>query len=77
MMDRRPPYLTRILVCISQLVNVVLLDGDPDEMLSSRAYRCNWTLAVLLIDSVFWWQKDHCKQSYDWEKRRVDTPIRS
>ena len=73
-MNDFPSYLTRCLVCLSQAINVVLCDGYPDEMLSSRAYRCDWKTTRFVIDKLFWWQADHCQQCYQWERDRIDSP---
>lgn len=65
-----PSRLTRTLACLSQLLNVVVFDGHEDEMLSSRAHRESWRMEVYL-DMLFWWQPEHCRQSYEWEQDRV------
>ena len=61
-------YLKNILVSIDQLLNTIL-GGFPDETLSSRAYK----LRILhrefwesnLINCLFFWQKDHCKENVE------------
>ena len=77
----RPGYLTRVLVTISQMFNVVLFDGMPDEMFSARAYRnetfngsATWGYVRRLLDACFFWQVDHCRQTYEWELGRRDDP---
>lgn len=47
-----------------------MLDGDPNETLSSRAWRMEqqrqpyWFWTRRLIDSLFFWQEGHCLLSY-------------
>jgi hypothetical protein len=67
-----PSYFTRCLVCISQTTNVVIFNGYPDEMLSSRCYRSDWQCLQFILDSIL--GKDHCKECYEWEKNRIDSP---
>lgn len=61
-------YTDQIQVAASRLLNAILF-GDCDEMLSSRAYRTRaqnpWLYSALNL--LFFWQGNHCKQSYDWE----------
>ncbi|MBQ4132785.1 MAG: pseudouridine synthase [Desulfovibrionaceae bacterium] len=60
-------WLKSMLIALDQLINT-LLGGWPDETLSSRAWR--WELAERrswprwLIDRLFFWENDHCKDSY-------------
>ena len=60
----RPAYLIRLLDSISQTLNVALLNGDANESISGRAYRENWSATVKIIDSVFWFDPDHCRNAY-------------
>lgn len=74
-----PGYAYKLLVACDQLLNA-LLDGWPDETLSSRCWRwhkddvrswpCHWldTLAALFGD------EDHCRSAYDSERRRRQLP---
>lgn len=57
-------YLIRVGNSLSQLVNVALLNGHPDECLSGRAYRTQTMWAILLIDTLFFWDPLHCERSY-------------
>lgn len=68
-----------VLIAIDQLLNTILW-GYPDETLSSRAYRMDgkkarWTLARKLIDGIFFWQEEHCYQSFLTEKALHQLPI--
>jgi hypothetical protein len=55
--------LIRIGDALSQLINVTLLNGHPNESLSGRAWRTK-SLWYKVIDLIFWFDKDHCKYSY-------------
>jgi hypothetical protein len=61
-----PSRWTRFKESVSQLLCVVLVNGDADEMLSSYSYRTNNRGLVAVIE--FFLGKDHCKQSYEWER---------
>jgi hypothetical protein len=63
-------YFQKILEALSQLINVVIFNGDSDEMLSSRAYRSNWFKMEAFLDLVF--GKGHCRESYYWEKEHYN-----
>ena len=51
--------------------------GTPDEMLSARAWRLReqhpWLR--LSIDTLFFWDNDHCKECYEIEMRRKQLPV--
>ena len=70
-------YAARLLIALDQLGNT-LLGGWPDETLSSRAYRwetagiCRWPRTV--IDALFFWDTDHCRQSFESERRGRQLP---
>lgn len=80
-------YFTSVLIGIDQLANT-LLAGYPDETLSSRAYRqrhkFRWSVMQEVINLLFFWQPDHCRQAYTSEierhqtfalRREVDSPV--
>lgn len=64
-------YFRRVLIAVDQLLNA-LLGGWPDETLSSRAWR--WELSGIhswprrVIDTLFFWETDHCQESYESER---------
>ena len=63
MMWRR---LKQVLIAIDQLLNA-LLGGYADESLSSRAYRLSqegFTWPKTFIDTLLWFDEDHCYESY-------------
>jgi hypothetical protein len=71
----------RVLIAIDQLFNTVFA-GWPDETLSARAYRMNlkdrvklrWVVAMIVIDGLFFWDQQHCKESYHSERLRRQLP---
>ncbi len=71
-------YLLNFGIAFDQLVNV-LLAGDPDETLSSRAHRMRlkghkyWGWTAGAIDHIFFWQRAHCEASYQSEVGRLQS----
>ena len=69
-------YLRNVLVALDQLVNAAL-NGQPDETLSSRAWRTEqksqpyWSWTRRVIDALFFFQPNHCQLSYNNEKSRA------
>ena len=68
-------YALNIAIGLDQLANTVLA-GDPDETLSSRAYRAEqsgqryWGWTRRAIDLLFFWQPGHCRAAYEYELQR-------
>lgn len=56
-------YLTAIASIISAFFNVLLLNGHPNESISGRSYREKWK-AEKYINMLFFWEPEHCKNSY-------------
>ena len=67
--------MTQFLIALDQLFNT-MLGGYADETLSARAWRNrdknNWSK---VIDAVFFWDKNHCEQSYNSELIRKHLPL--
>lgn len=67
----------QILIGFDQLGNT-LLGGWADETLSSRCWRWDvsgkrhWPRKV--VDTLFCWDKDHCRESYESERQRTQCP---
>lgn len=61
-------YFVRIAAWLSQGINCILLFGSQDQTISARAYmnRDNywWGLLYSFLNSVFFWQEDHCLDSH-------------
>lgn len=72
-------YLIQLLIAIDQLINVLLF-GYADETLSSRAWRSYEKGKIFgkifkpLIDTLFFFQKNHCYESYLFERRKMQQP---
>lgn len=70
-------YGKSVFIAADQLVNA-LLAGWPDETLSSRAWRWeqngvrSWPRRF--IDRLFFWEKQHCFQSYQSEREGRQLP---
>lgn len=70
--------VTQFLIAIDQLLNT-LIGGYADETLSSHAWRMEqqgkpWGCLRRMIDALFFWQQQHCFQSYLSEKYRKQLP---
>lgn len=71
--------IKQILIGIDQLFNT-LTGGYADETLSSRAWRLyarhklSGRILKPLIDTLFFWQKDHCYNSFLSEVERRQLP---
>jgi len=59
----RPVWPIRLLDAVSQFLNVLLLNGDANESISGRAYRENWK-AEKFIDTLFFFDPEHCRNAY-------------
>ena len=70
-------YLKKVLVALDQLFNAVI-GGYCDETLSSRAWRWEqdgvraWPRR--LIDKLFFWEPNHCRESYRSEREGRQLP---
>jgi len=55
---------------LSQLGSVLftwdVTTTNPNESISSRAYRLDTKLKSF-VNGIFFWQKDHCKSAYDYD----------
>lgn len=70
-------YLLNVLIGVDQLLNTIC-GGKPDETLSAACYRLKdrqpHKAFRFIIDLLFFWQKGHCKISYDAEQQRLQLP---
>lgn len=72
--------MKQVLIAIDQLLNTfcVWLPGGcwADETLSARAWRIrDQSKLHLWIDRLFFWDTDHCRESYDSEATRRQLPV--
>ena len=61
-------YLSNLWVMASQMANTILLAGNPDQTISARAYVASYSgkrWPMLLINGVFFWQSNHCRESHN------------
>jgi len=68
-------YLKQVAIAVDQLFNA-LLGGWADETLSARCWRLHQRyiiamIGVRLIDTLFFFEKDHCENSYYSERERL------
>lgn len=63
-------YAKRVLIAADRLANTIFC-GRVGETLSSRAYREGWRIRPL-IDGVFFWEVNHCEESYKWDRDNKD-----
>lgn len=72
--------IKQLLIALDQVLNTVTwIKGDgfgyADETLSARAWRLReQSNAWKRIDRIFFWDKDHCRTSYDAEMMRRHLP---
>ena len=72
-------YFWNLLIAADQLLNTIV-GGYPDETFSCRVHRESksgqrfWKAARRLINFIFFWQKDHCLESYQSERLRRHFP---
>lgn len=64
--------LKEIAVAFDQFCNAVL-GGYACETFSARCYRCQdrnkfWPVARAVVDTIFFFQPEHCKQAYEYAK---------
>jgi hypothetical protein len=69
-------HLEQIGIAIDQLLNAIC-KGWADETFSARTWRHRDTRkrTLLVINSIFFWQTNHCKEAYESEINRKQLPI--
>lgn len=71
--------LVNLGIALNQSVNVIF-GGEPDETLSARAHRMrvkehkHWKWTADAIDTLFFFQKDHCFKAHQEELLRRQLP---
>lgn len=73
--------MTQFLIAFDQVLNtMVYIKGDgwgfADETLSARAWRLRdeSSFPYKLINALFFWQENHCKEAYESEHRNFQLP---
>lgn len=76
-------YFVRLGGALSRALNVMIFNGHPAETTSARAYRLTKSrpnrltprVIYRIINGIFWWQTDHCRQAFlddiAWAKSRL------
>ena len=76
--QRFKAWLINVLIALDQLAGAIILGSKADMTISAQAWlwhvqgRRHWLYR--LIDRLFWWQKNHCYQSYLSELNRTQLP---
>lgn len=70
--------MKQVLIAIDQLINT-LLGGWSDETFSARCWRegktsTRWNAMRIAVDTLLWFDKQHCFQSYLSEYERKQLP---
>ena len=70
-------YMQRVLIGFDQFCNAVA-GGWPDETFSARCWRCRatwpWKALRVAVDCLFFWQSQHCRESWKSEMGRAQLP---
>ena len=70
-------YLFQVGLAFDQLLNAIF-GGWADESLSSRSWRLfierNRPIPKNIINLIFFWQSNHCKEAYNSELERLHVP---
>lgn len=70
-------YFHRLFILASQALHCVLMGGNPDLTVSARIHieayfkGGRWKKARKIVNGVFFWQKDHCSQSFAADEKHV------
>jgi hypothetical protein len=66
-------YISNLMSAFSRLSNA-LLGGYSGEMLCSRVYREKIFWAILMFDTIFFWDYNHCYNIFVYELENNDRP---
>ena len=75
--------MKQFLIALDQLINTLIPAsgegfGKADETISARAWRLRergpWNVALIVIDFLFFFDKNHCEKSYLSEAKRKQLP---
>lgn len=63
-------YLTRVFSACSQLLNVLLLNGNPNESICGRTYRQGWVRTMRILDLLLSpvSRGHHCRGAYSQDR---------
>lgn len=78
---KRKSYILRLLIAIDQVFNVLLLNGNEDHTISGRVgFKAHttrqwyWLIAERFINTLFWFDPDHCRTSIEWDRVNLKPP---
>lgn len=71
--------LDQVAIAFDQFVGSIFMNCDADETMSAKLWRCQcdkrrYKVLRVLVDKIFFWQMDHCFESYLAEKCRRQLP---
>ena len=75
-------YAFELLIALDRMVNAIL-GGSCDETLSARAWAMHlkgqpyWGWTYRAINTLFFWQHDHCQGAYLYERSRWSDRVKS
>jgi len=62
-------WLLRVSAWASQTINLWVLFGHHDMTVSARCYinrhKPVWGVAYKVVNAIFWFQDDHCRESFE------------
>ena len=68
-------WLKQVAIAVDQLLNALTPGGWADETISARCWRLRsrrgWNVARLVIDTVLFFDPNHCEESYKSEQLRT------
>lgn len=71
-------HLFQVALGFDQLLNAIF-GGYCDESLSSRSHRARMkgkrVWVAMLINAIFFWQADHCREAYESEINNEHLPL--
>ena len=69
------PWALKLLLCVDNFFNVLLLNGNEDQTISGRVgHRAHksgkrkWLVAQWIINKLFWFDENHCYNSIEWDR---------
>lgn len=71
--------MKQILIAFDQFIGSFVPGAYADETFSARCWREGqnggwWGAMRSLVDTVFFWEKEHCKKSFESELNRTQLP---
>jgi hypothetical protein len=73
-------YLDNIFRAFSQALNTIFFFGDSQESISARCWRKQWNIGIKIINTMFFWQNNHCRGAYskdvEWAKSYINQPVK-